>query len=56
MKSIPSRGGKKYLVTFIDNYIKKKTIYSLNGNDEAIEMSRQCNIEVENQCEKIYKK
>ena len=24
----------------------------LNGKDEAIEMSRQCNIKVENQCEK----
>ena len=31
-------------------------VYLLNGKDEAIEMSRQCNIEVENQCEKIYKK
>ena len=31
--------------------------YLLNCKDEAIEMSRQCNIEVENQCEKkLYKK
>ena len=28
------------------------TVYLLNGKDKAIEMSRQCNIEVENQCEK----
>ena len=44
---------KKYLVTFIDNCIRNDYHYLLNGKDEAIEMSRQCNIEVENQCEKI---
>ena len=49
MKSTPSRGGKKYFVTFIDNCIRNDYVYLLNGKDEAIEMSRQYNIEVENQ-------
>ena len=53
MKLTPSHGGKKYLFTFIENCIRNDYVYLLNGKDEAIGMSRQCNIEVENQCEKI---
>ena len=50
MKSTPSRGGKKkYLITFIDNCIRNNYDYLMNGKDEAIEMFRQYNIEVENQ-------
>ena len=49
MKSTPSCGGKKYFVTFIDNCIRNDYVYLLNGKDEAIETSRQYNIEVENQ-------
>jgi len=49
MKSTPSHGGKKYFVTFIDNCIRNDYVYLLNGKDEAIETSRQYNIEVENQ-------
>ncbi|WMV53959.1 hypothetical protein MTR67_047344 [Solanum verrucosum] len=49
MKSTTSRGGKKYFVTFIDNCIRNDYVYLLNGKDEAIETSRQYNIEVENQ-------
>ena len=48
---------EKVFVTFIENCIRNDYVYLLNGKDEAIEMSRQCNIEVENQCEKkLYKK
>ena len=43
----------KSIVTFIENCIINDYVYLLNGKDEAIEMSRQCNIEVEYQCEKI---
>ena len=43
---------KKIYCYFIDNCIRNDYVYLLNGKDEAIEMSRQCNIEVENQCEK----
>ena len=44
---------EKVFVTFIENCIRNDYVYLLNGKDEAIEMSRQCNIEVDNQCEKI---
>ena len=43
MKSIPSCGGSKYLVTFIDNSIRHDYVYLLNGKDETIETSRQYN-------------
>ena len=43
---------EKVFVTFIENCIRNDYVYLLNGKDEAIEMSRQCNIEVENQREK----
>ena len=51
MKLTPSHG-EKIFVTFNENCIRNYYVYLLNGKDEAIEMSRQCNIEVENQCEK----
>ena len=50
------RWWEKVFVTFIENCIINDYVYLLNGKDEAIEMSRQCNIEVENQCGKIYNK
>jgi len=49
MKSTPSSGEKKYLITFIGKCIRNNYVYLLNGKDEAIETSRQYNIEVENQ-------
>jgi len=52
MKSTPYHGGKKYFVTFIDNCIRNDYVYLLNGKDEAIQMSRQCNVKIENKCEK----
>ena len=47
MKSTSSRGEKKYLITFIDNCIRNDYVNLLNGNNEAIEMSTQYNIQVE---------
>ena len=52
MKSTPSRGGKKYLIIFIDNCIWYDYVYLLNGKDEAIETSRQYKFEVEISWEK----
>ena len=49
MKSTPSRGGKMYLITFIDNCIRNDYVHLLDDKDESIETSRQYNIEVENQ-------
>ena len=52
MKLTPSHGGKKYLLLLL-RIALEMTVYMLNCKDEAIEMSRQFNIEVENQCKKI---
>ena len=48
-ESIPSRGGKKYLVTFIENYMRNDYVYLLHGKDDATKASRQYNIDAENQ-------
>ena len=41
MKSTPSRGGKKYIITFIDDCTRYCYVYLLNGKDEAIDAFRQ---------------
>ena len=46
MKSTPSHGGKKYLVTFIDNCIRNDYVYLLNGKDETIDAFRQYKTEL----------
>ena len=35
MKSTPSRGGKKYFITFIDDCTRFCYVYLLNSKDEA---------------------
>ena len=37
MKSTPSRGGNKYMITFIDNCIRNNYVYLLNGKHEVKE-------------------
>ena len=55
MKSIPSHGGKKYFITFIDNCTRYCYVYLLNSKDEAIDAFKQYKIEVENQLNKKIK-
>jgi len=55
MKSTPSRGGKKYFITFIDDCTRYCYVYLLNSKDEAIEAFEQCKNEVENQLNKKIK-
>ena len=55
MKSIPSRGEKKYFITFIDDCTRYCYVYLLNGKDEAIDAFKQYKIEVENQLNKKIK-
>ena len=55
MKSIPSRGGKKYFITCIDDCTRYCYVYLLNSKDEAIDAFRQYKTEVENQLEKKIK-
>ena len=49
MKSTPSRGGKKYFITFIDDCTRFCYVYLLNSKDEAIDAFKQHKNEVENQ-------
>ena len=55
MKSIPSHGGKKYFITFIDDYTRYCYVYLLNSKDEAIDAFKQYKIEVDNQLNKKIK-
>ena len=41
MKSTPSRGGKKYFITFIDDCTRFCYVYLLNSKDEAIDAFKQ---------------
>ena len=55
MNSTPSRGGKKYFITFIDNCTRYCYVYLQNGKDEAIDAIRQHKTEVENKLDKKIK-
>ena len=55
MKLIPSHGGKKYFITFIDDCTRYCYVYLLNSKDEAIDAFKQYKIEVENQLNKKIK-
>ena len=52
MKSTPSRGGKKYFITFIDDCTRYCYVYLLNSKDEAIDAFRQYKSKVKKQLEK----
>jgi hypothetical protein len=51
MHSNPTRGGKKYFVTFIDDFSKFCYVYLLFSKDEVLENFKIYKIEVENQCD-----
>ena len=55
MKSTPTRGGKKYFITLIDECTRYCYVYLLNGKDEAIDAFRQYKTEVENQLDRKIK-
>ena len=55
-KSIQTRGGKKYVITFIDDYTRYSYIYLIRTKDEALETFIQYKNEVENQLGKKIKK
>ena len=47
-KSLPTRGGKKYFITFIDDYTQYCYVYLLNSKDEAVTAFIKYKAEVEN--------
>ena len=54
-KTIPSRGGKNYFITFIDDCSEYCFVYLLHRKDEALNMFKIYKAEVENQLEKKIK-
>ncbi|CAM8928657.1 unnamed protein product [Rhodiola kirilowii] len=56
LKFMPTRGGNKYFVTFIDDSSKYCSIYLLKSKDEAIEKFAMYKLEVENQLDKKIKR
>ena len=54
-KTIPSRGGKNYFITFIDYCSQYCYVYLLHSKDEALNMFKIYKAKVENQLEKKIK-
>ncbi|KAG7552374.1 Zinc finger CCHC-type [Arabidopsis thaliana x Arabidopsis arenosa] len=54
-QSTPSRGGKNYYISFIDDYSKFCQIYLIKTKDEALDMFKKFKAEVENQLDKRIK-
>ena len=54
-KATPSRGGKNYYITFIDDCNKFCYVYLINTKDEALNMFKTYKAEVENQLDKKIK-
>ena len=52
---MPTRGEKKYFITFIDDCIRYCYVYLLNSKDEAMNMFITYKAEVENQLNKNIK-
>ncbi|KAL0380479.1 UNVERIFIED_CONTAM: Retrovirus-related Pol polyprotein from transposon TNT 1-94 [Sesamum angustifolium] len=55
-KNTLSKGGKKYYISFVDDYSRYTKIYLLRSKDEASEMFLKYKAEVENQLDKKIKR
>ena len=55
MKSIPSRGGNKYFITFIDYCSRYCYVYLFSSKDEAVNAFKTYKAEVETQLNKKIK-
>ncbi|KAL0401677.1 UNVERIFIED_CONTAM: Retrovirus-related Pol polyprotein from transposon TNT 1-94 [Sesamum latifolium] len=55
-KNTLSKGGKKYYISFVDDYSRYTKIYLLRTKDEATEMFLKYKCEVENQLDKRIKR
>jgi hypothetical protein len=53
MHSNPTRGGKKYFVTFIDDFSKYCYVYLMFLKDEILENFKVYKTKVKNQCDRI---
>ena len=52
LKQTMTRGGKKFHVTFIDDYSRFTRVYLLINKDEAFDMFLRYKVEVENQLDR----
>ena len=52
LKKTMTRGGKKFYVTFIDDYSRFTRVYLLRNKDEAFDMFLSYKAEVENQLDR----
>ena len=48
-KSLPTRGGKNYFITFIDDCSKYCYVYLIKSKDEALGIFKICKAEIQNQ-------
>ena len=55
-KSIQTRGGKKYFITFIDDYTRYSYVYLIQTKEEVLEIFIQYKNEAKNQLSKKIKK
>ena len=55
LKFVQTNGGKKYFITFIDDYTRYNYVYLLRSKDEALEVFKHYENEVENQISKKIK-
>ena len=56
LKQTMTRGGKKFYVTFIDDYSRFTRVYLLRNKDEAFDMFLSYKVEVENQLDRKIKR
>ena len=56
LKQTMTIGGKKFYVTFIDDYSRFTRVYLLRNKDEAFDMSLSYKVEVENQLDRKIKR
>lgn len=56
LNGVLTRGGKRYFITFIDDFSKFTYVYLMRNKDEAFEMFKRYKVEVENLREKKIKK
>lgn len=55
LKGTKSRGGRRYFVTFIDDFSRYTNVYLSRTKDEALEAFKKYRVEVENQTSKKIK-
>ena len=48
MNGVLTRGGKRYFITFIDDFSRFTYVYLMRNKDESFDIFKCCKTEVEN--------